>query len=558
MPIEIKKPTRRLEREFLAAVRRSRTLHGQWASPPRTKQAFDAYLARLRHPTHISHWLVEHESGELVGVVNLNEIVRGSFQSAYLGYYLFSPHEGRGYMTEGLRLVLRRVFGELGLHRVEANIQPDNERSLRLVERLGFSREGHSPRYLKVGGKWCDHQRWALIAEDWRPRASEFESKTRSVSLARMVETASVDPRRRREMTRTARSQDLASKAASDPRWSAVVARDRSTDGRFFYSVKTTGVYCRPSCGARTPRPENVAFHLTRADAVRAGFRACQRCKPDQPSLAEAHASIVDDLCRFIESAEAAPTLRELSARAGLSAYHLHRVFKQITGLTPKAYAAAQRARRIRDELGRSGSVTEAIYGAGYSSSGRFYAESNQVLGMTPSRYRAGGDRTPIRFAVGECSLGSILVASSERGVCAILLGDDPDALARELQDRFPRAELIGGDVEFEKLVARVVGFVESPALGLDLPLDVRGTAFQQRVWQALCAIPSGQTASYAEIAQRIGAPRSVRAVAQACGANALAVAIPCHRVVRNDGALSGYRWGVERKRALLEREKVR
>lgn len=352
------------------------------------------------------------------------------------------------------------------------------------------------------------------------------------------------------------RSKDLAARTASDPRWAAVVARDRAADGRYFYSVKTTGVFCRPSCGARTPRPENVAFHATKADAIRAGFRACRRCRPDQPPLAEAHAATIAELCRFIERAEPAPTLAELSSRAGLSAHHLHRVFKAITGVTPRAYAAAHRARRLRDELGRSGTVTEAIYGAGYSSNGRFYAESNRMLGMTPSRYRAGGVETPIRFAVGECSMGSILVARSERGVCAILLGDDPDGLARELQDRFPRAELIGGDGDFEALVARVVGFVESPALGLDLPLDVRGTAFQQRVWQALASIPPGETASYAEVARRIGAARSVRAVAQACGANALAVAIPCHRVVRSDGALSGYRWGVERKRALLARER--
>ena len=209
----------------------------------------------------------------------------------------------------------------------------------------------------------------------------------------------------------------------------------------------------------------------------------------------------------------------------------------------------------MRSTLGKSGTVTEAIYNAGYNSNGRFYETSHAVLGMTPSTYRAGGAQTDIRFAVGECSLGSILVATSERGICAILLGDDPDALAREVQDQFPRANLIGGDAEFEQLVSKVVGFVESPALGLDLPLDVRGTAFQQRVWQVLRKIPAGSTASYTEIARTIGSPSSVRAVAQACGANTLAVAIPCHRVVRNDGALSGYRWGVERKRALLERE---
>ena len=199
--------------------------------------------------------------------------------------------------------------------------------------------------------------------------------------------------------------------------------------------------------------------------------------------------------------------------------------------------------------------MTAAIYGAGFNSSGRFYETSGQVLGMKPTDFRAGGKNTEIRFAIGECSLGSILVAKSERGVCAIMLGDDPEALARDLQDRFPQARLIGGDAEFEAMVAKVVGFVEAPGLGLDLPLDVRGTAFQQRVWQALRDIPAGETASYAEIAERIGAPKSVRAVAQACSANTLAVAIPCHRVVRQDGALSGYRWGVERKRALLARE---
>jgi AraC family transcriptional regulator of adaptative response/methylated-DNA-[protein]-cysteine methyltransferase len=209
----------------------------------------------------------------------------------------------------------------------------------------------------------------------------------------------------------------------------------------------------------------------------------------------------------------------------------------------------------VRKSLSKSDTVTGAIYDAGYNSNSRFYETSNQVLGMTPSNYRAGGARTDIRFAVGECSLGSILVAQSDRGICAILLGDDPDALARDLQDQFPKANLIGGDAAFERLVAKVVGFVEEPELGLDLPLDVRGTAFQQRVWKSLRKLPAGSTASYRDVAKRIGSPNSVRAVAQACAANVLAVAIPCHRVVRNDGALSGYRWGVERKRALLEKE---
>lgn len=352
------------------------------------------------------------------------------------------------------------------------------------------------------------------------------------------------------------KTEMLAAATISDPRWTAVLARDPSADGKFFYSVVTTGVYCRPSCAARTARPENVAFHDSAAAAEQAGFRPCKRCRPDQPPLAEQHAGLVARLCRLIESAEQPPRLELLAHEAGLSPYHLHRIFKAVTGLTPKAYAAAQRARRVRAGLERGATVTEAIYGAGYGSSGRFYEEADRVLGMTPTDYRRGGAHADIRFAIGQCSLGAILVAASERGICAILLGDEPVTLGQELRDRFPRAHLIGGDSAFEKMVDRVVAFVEAPGLGLDLPLDVRGTAFQQRVWQALQEIPAGSTASYTEIAQRIGTPSAVRAVAGACAANPLAVAIPCHRVVRNDGALSGYRWGVERKHALLEREK--
>jgi AraC family transcriptional regulator of adaptative response/methylated-DNA-[protein]-cysteine methyltransferase len=357
------------------------------------------------------------------------------------------------------------------------------------------------------------------------------------------------------EVNTVTRNEMLAPATVSDPRWTAVVARDPAADGRFVYSVKTTGVYCRPSCGARTARPENVAFHDSAADAERAGFRACKRCKPDQASRTQLQAGKVSELCRLIEAAEEVPSLAELAQRAGMSSYHLHRVFKDVTGVTPRAYATAHRAKRVRQELNRSDTVTQAIYGAGYNSQGRFYEKSNRLLGMTPTRYRAGGADTEIRFAIGETSLGPLLVAQSDRGVCAILMGDDPDQLARDLQDQFPQATLIGGDAGFEELIAKVVGFVEAPSLGLDLPLDVRGTAFQQRVWQALQQVPAGETVSYAELAKRIGAAKSVRAVAQACGANALAVAIPCHRVVRSDGGLSGYRWGVERKRTLLKRE---
>lgn len=343
--------------------------------------------------------------------------------------------------------------------------------------------------------------------------------------------------------------------AERDPRWARVLARDPAADGAFVYAVKTTGIYCRPGSPSRLPRPENVEFFDTPEAAEAAGYRPSQRAAADQTAMAAQHAAIAAEACRAIERADNPPTLDTLAAQAGLSPYHFHRVFKAVTGLTPKAYADAHRARKLRTQLGRGGSVTEAIYDAGFNSNSRFYEASDQMLGMTASRYRAGGANTDIRFAVGECSLGSILVARSERGVCAILLGDDPDALARALQDQFPKANLIGGDSGFEQWIAQVVGLIEAPSLGLDLPLDVRGTAFQERVWQALREIPPGTTASYAEIAARIGAPRAVRAVAQACGANHIAVAIPCHRVVRSDGSLSGYRWGVERKRELLDRE---
>lgn len=340
-----------------------------------------------------------------------------------------------------------------------------------------------------------------------------------------------------------------------DPRWAAVLARDASQDGRFVYSVRTTGVYCRPSCPSRRARPENVAFHVDCAAAEAAGFRACKRCRPQRASAAETRAANMARICRYIEAASEPPRLAMLARRAGMSPFHFQRVFKSTVGVSPRAYALAHRAQRVHGELRRAGTVTQAILDAGFNSGGRFYATSNAMLGMTPRAFRAGGVNTAIRFAVGDCSLGVVLVAQSDKGICAILLGADPEALVRELQDRFPRAELLGGDAGFERCVAAVVKFVDAPATGLKLPLDVRGTVFQQRVWQALRAIPAGATLSYADVARRIGAPRSARAVAQACAANALAVAIPCHRVVRTDGTLSGYRWGIERKRALLERE---
>ena len=353
----------------------------------------------------------------------------------------------------------------------------------------------------------------------------------------------------------TTKETDSPAFASDTERWAAVQRRDAGADGAFFYSVRTTGVYCRPSCASRLARRENVRFHASCEEAESAGFRPCKRCRPNEAALAVRRAAAVAKACRLIEAAEEMPNLAALAASAGMSRFHFHRVFRTVTGLTPKAYAAAQRARRVREALPQSATVTEAIYGAGFNSSGRFYAESGRVLGMTPTRFRSGGSGAAIRFAVGECSLGAILVAATDKGVCAILLGDEPEELVRELEDRFPRATLIGGDGGFERWVARVVGFVEAPGVGLDLPLDVRGTAFQQRVWQALRRIPAGSTVTYSQIAKRIGAPKAVRAVAHACATNAIAVAIPCHRVVRSDGSLAGYRWGVERKRALLERE---
>ncbi len=336
----------------------------------------------------------------------------------------------------------------------------------------------------------------------------------------------------------------------TDPRWQAVLDRDPAA--AFVYGVTSTGIYCRPACPSRRPSSANARFFDDAAAAEAAGFRACLRCRPDQ---ADRPAALVAQACRAIEDADEVIVRDALAGAAGLSPFHFHRLFKARTGVTPKAYADACRARRASQALDGSASVTEALYEAGYGSSGRFYARSNDRLGMIPTRYRAGGAGETIRFALGQCSLGAILVAATPRGICAITLGDDPHVLLHDLQARFHKAELIGGDAEFERWVAQVIGFVEAPRLGLDLPLDIRGTAFQQRVWQALREIPPGETLSYTEVAQRLGLPKAVRAVAGACAANQIAVAIPCHRVRRMGGALAGYRWGLARKQALLARE---
>jgi AraC family transcriptional regulator of adaptative response/methylated-DNA-[protein]-cysteine methyltransferase len=351
------------------------------------------------------------------------------------------------------------------------------------------------------------------------------------------------------------RTPDRAELVLQDPRWASLVSRDRNADGTFFYSVASTGVYCRPSCGARMPRPENVRFFATAREAETAGFRACKRCKPDEPSPASEVAARIAKVCRLIESSESTPSLESLAQLAGMSRFHFHRTFKSITGITPAEYASAHRTERVRESLERSRTVTGAIYDAGFNSSSRFYEGAGSALGMTPTEFRAGGANAEIYFAIGECSMGSILAAQTERGVCAILIGDDAEQLLRDLQDRFPNAKLVGDSAGYHNLVARIVGLVENPKSGFDLPLDIQGTAFQKRVWKALQRIPPGSTATYTEIARTIGMPKAVRAVAQACASNLLAVAIPCHRVIRTDGSLSGYRWGVERKRALLEKE---
>jgi AraC family transcriptional regulator of adaptative response/methylated-DNA-[protein]-cysteine methyltransferase len=288
-----------------------------------------------------------------------------------------------------------------------------------------------------------------------------------------------------------------------DPRWPRVLARDRSADGHFWYSVATTGVYCRPSCPSRTANPKNVGLHGSLTEAKATGFRPCKRCNPDGPPADVENAAVIAKACRLIEGSEEVPSLTGLAKVAELSTSYFHRLFKSVTGLTPKDYAEAHQASRVRDGLAKGCSVTEAMYDAGFNSSGRFYEKSKTMLGMTPTQYRAGGANEDIRFAVGQSSLGAILVASSDKGVASILIGNDPDGLVRDLQDRFPKARLVGGDKEYESMVVRVVSFVEAPQIGQNLPLEVRGTLFQRRVWQALQDIPVGQTSSYSEIARK-------------------------------------------------------
>jgi AraC family transcriptional regulator, regulatory protein of adaptative response / methylated-DNA-[protein]-cysteine methyltransferase len=340
-----------------------------------------------------------------------------------------------------------------------------------------------------------------------------------------------------------------------EARWTAVRNRDARADGAFLYSVRSTGIFCRPGCASRTPRRNSVAFHINADAARRAGFRACLRCRPDRAEAPDLHGAMIAQACRTIERAAEPPTLQTLAHEAGVSPFHFHRLFKRATGVTPHAYAASMRDAAARRALREEASITDAIYAAGYSGPSRFYAASERRLSMTPRRFRAGGAGEQIRQAVVRSSLGAALVAATKRGICAIILADEAKALETELGRSFPLAKILPADAAFTALVAEVVAAIDDPHRASTLPLDIRGTAFQEQVWAALRTIVPGDTASYAAIAERIGRPKATRAVAQACAANRIAVAIPCHRVIRADGGLSGYRWGEERKRALLDRE---
>ncbi len=330
---------------------------------------------------------------------------------------------------------------------------------------------------------------------------------------------------------------------------------DATADGQFVYAVKTTGVYCRASCRSRLPNVANVEFFSTAEAAEKSGFRACKRCKPKDPASRSERSVKISELCRFIEQSSEVPTLKALAERCGLSPFHLQRVFKAETGLSPRGYAAAGRAMELRAQLSKSRSVTEALYSAGFNSSGRFYAAAKGMLGMKPSSYKNGGAMTELHFAIANCSLGVVLVAVSQRGICAVFLGDQAAPLIADLSQRFPKANIQRSGAELKQLVAEVVKVIESGASTSTLPLDIRGTIFQEKMWQALRDVPAGTTATYREIAERISRPKAFRAVAQACGANPVAVIVPCHRILRTDGDISGYRWGIERKRALLKRE---
>lgn len=345
--------------------------------------------------------------------------------------------------------------------------------------------------------------------------------------------------------------------ACIDERWAALRLRDPAADGQFFYAVRSTGIYCYPSCAARPALAENVTFYKTREQAEADGFRPCKRCQPDLPPKTEREAQLIAKTCKIIEQAESIPPLADLASALGYSPHHFHRLFKRLTGVTPKAYADAYRHKRVKNNLTQGGSITAALYESGYNSSSRFYESSSQMLGMTPKSYRAGGVGEMIHHAIAPCSLGHVLVALSALGVCAIFMGDEPQNLLQDLMTRFPKADHLPAYADLQTMVGQVVELIDHPHAGADasLPLDLRGTVFQRRVWDELRKIPVGKTISYAELAAKIGKPKATRAVASACAANKLAVVVPCHRVITASGKISGYRWGPERKLRLLQAE---
>ncbi|MDM2769530.1 bifunctional DNA-binding transcriptional regulator/O6-methylguanine-DNA methyltransferase Ada [Citrobacter portucalensis] len=339
-----------------------------------------------------------------------------------------------------------------------------------------------------------------------------------------------------------------------DDRWQSVVDRDVDADGQFVFAIQTTGIFCRPSCRAKHALRKNVRFFADAQQAQDAGFRPCKRCQPDKDSAQQHRLDKIVRACQLLEQ-ESPLTLDELAQQVAMSPYHLHRLFKATTGMTPKVWQQSWRARRLRDALAKGVPVTQAILNAGFPDSSSYYRKADQALGMTAKQFRKGGDNVSVRYTLADCALGRCLVAESERGICAILLGDDDATLVADLHALFPAAQDVPAEANFQQRVREVIVAINSRDASLSLPLDIRGTAFQQQVWQALRTIPCGETVSYQQLASAIGKPKAVRAVASACGANKLAIVIPCHRVIRGDGALSGYRWGIARKAQLLQRE---
>jgi AraC family transcriptional regulator, regulatory protein of adaptative response / methylated-DNA-[protein]-cysteine methyltransferase len=335
-------------------------------------------------------------------------------------------------------------------------------------------------------------------------------------------------------------------------KWQQVLARDARQDGRFVFAVRTTGVFCRPSCPSRRPRRDSVEFFAGPREAERAGYRACLRCKPTQISEQAQHVLRARQL---LDNAEGVVTLAQLSKRVGLSPFHLQRLFKRATGLSPREYQSARRMQHIKAGLRKGDDVTTALYDAGFGSPSRLYENANQQFGMTPGAYRRGGAGATIIFAIAPTPIGRMLVAATERGLCAVRFGESATELERGLREEFHAAELDRDDMAMGRYIEPLLANLRGESTTVDLPLDIRATAFQKKVWETLRQIPRGETRNYTEVAREIGDPQAVRAVARACASNPVAIAVPCHRVVRSDGELAGYRWGAERKRKLLQAE---